>query len=127
MAKIVPIKPSKPTVADPVPEWAQAMHAKLASMHEDLREIKTHLALRKVSPDDADTKVATAIAALDLQHPQTAHDLFAFAVTDLQLKQALDAALIDDPKQLGKLLTRLRKRGLAVRGPRGSQGWHWSV
>lgn len=110
---------------EPAPAWTVAF---LDAIRAEIRaEIRAQLAARP-SAIDGDAAVGKAIAELALTRPYSTLDLFELRSTDLALKQALAAALVDDTAQLGALLGRLYKRALIDREPRrGSGGWRWFV
>jgi hypothetical protein len=127
MATITTIKRVDPTPTvpepEPMPAWAATMLDEFRAALDEFRALRSMLAAR--APHDGDALVGQAIAELDLARPCTAAELF--ALPDLRLRQALDAALCDTPQQLGKLMQRLHARGLAKRGHRGKGGRRWSV
>jgi hypothetical protein len=80
-----------------------------------------------VPRDGADAAVLLAAVELGLAKFSAA-ELWALAAADVTLRQALAGALVDTPMQLGKLLSRLHRRGLVERDvTRGPRGWCWRL
>jgi hypothetical protein len=98
--------------AMPVPDPIEARLAALEALGAHLQQAVAALqAGRGRGPrDGADVELLGQIATSTQRLPFTARQLFDHAGGDARLSCALDAADIDNPKQLGKLLARCADR-----------------
>jgi hypothetical protein len=111
------------------PAWAVALVRAQHQLSAEMAEIRALLERQTGSGarDGADRDVLHALAGIVGGERFLARRIFDVAPIELELRQALTAATIDNAFDLGRLLARFARSGLAERAGRGREGRYWRL